>query len=240
MVDLFGMKVVAAPEPAIWLESAVHVAIPPRQNGPKSCWDEAVLGPIASEFQPQLLCYGLEHQQEVAASDWDVPEFVSPVREIARSLGRCLCSAKLREDLVELLCEQEEEARMVWSCDDRAIVIEGALIACHDSEDVDDPKQPSNFQEKCYVGDLAQIANGILKDRGEQPTLTPRRLGAILNAVGLRTQRLGRAGRGLRLDKKIREQIHELAKNYGVRSISQAFERCAECKMFARCDGCRS
>jgi hypothetical protein len=237
MIDAFGVKVVAASEPAVWLENAVNVAIPLHQNGPTASWDDAGLGKLASEFQGQLLSYRLERLKEVAASDWDVPKFLSPVREIARSLGRCLCSGKLREDLVELLRAQEEELRAAWSVDDRAIAVEALLLACHaprkhdDSQDDDQP-----HQDRLYVGEAAEIANGILKLRGEKPWLTARRSGELLRGIGLPTRRLDKAGRGWRLDEKTREKIHELAKNYGARSINQVFEGCPHCRTFAAAD----
>jgi len=233
MVDSFGVKVVAASEPAVRLENAVNVAIPLHQTAPAPSWDDAGLRTLAPEFQGQLLGYRLEHMKEVAASDWDVPEFLSPLREIARSLGRCLCSRKLREDLVELLRAEEEELRAAWSVDDRTIAIEALLLACHNRDSQGEGQPP---KDRLYVGEAAEIANGILKLRSEQPWLTARRCGELLRAVGLPTRRMDKAGRGWRLDEKTREKIHELAKNYGVRSISQAFEGCPHCRMLAAAD----
>jgi hypothetical protein len=232
MFDVFGMKVMAASEMPISLENVVNVAIPPHRTDPSPRWDDG-LEQLASQLQGQLLRYRLEHCNEVLACDWDVPEFVSPVREIARSLGRCLCSAKLRDDLIDLLREQEEYVRAAWSADEHAIALEALLLACHDPEQGDAAANSNHLQgTRLYVGEAAEIANGVLQSRGEPPWFSARGIGETLRAVGLLTRRLDRAGRGWKLNRKTREKIHELAKSYGVRSLAQAFPGCAQCKMF--------
>jgi hypothetical protein len=54
MVDSFGVKVVAASEPAVRLENAVNVALPLPQTAPAPSWDDAGLRTLATEFQGQL------------------------------------------------------------------------------------------------------------------------------------------------------------------------------------------
>ncbi|HSB74751.1 MAG TPA: hypothetical protein VLC12_03825, partial [Terriglobales bacterium] len=194
-------------------------AVPPRASGATGLWNDALLEQLASEFQPQLLMYRLEHLGEVVRSDWDVPAFVSPVREIVSTLGRSLCSAQLREDLIGIMRAQDEETRAVWSADLRAIVIEACLLACHEKS-----------KEKVYVGEINEIAQAILDTRGEQLSVSDKGTGCILRSVGLSTERLDSAGRGIRLSQKARECIHALSQSYGVRSISQPFEGCVQCK----------
>lgn len=219
MVHQFGFKAVATLEPPLSLENSLSIEIPPRQGGPATFWDEDLLRELASEFQPKLLRYRLERFREVVASNFDVPEFTSPMREIARSLGMCLCSTGLREDLSALLCEQDEEIRAGRSAADSAIIIEAMLMTTHDLQ-----------ASSVYMGKVAEIGNAILEMRGEQPALSARGVGAILKAIGLYTQRLDKAGRGLPLDRRNRAKIHALARNYGVRSIANAFPGCPHCK----------
>ncbi len=80
------------------------------------------------------------------------------------------------------------------------------------------------------MGEIATIANGIFKGRGESIELgKPRAVGDILRSGGLFTQRLGRAGRGIVLTKENRKKLHELAWAFDVRSVEDAAKRCEFC-----------
>ncbi len=79
------------------------------------------------------------------------------------------------------------------------------------------------------MGEIATIANGIFKGRGEFIELEPRAVGDILRSGGLFTQRLGRAGRGIVLTRGNRKKLHELAWAFDVRSLEDTVKRCEFC-----------
>ena len=65
------------------------------------------------------------------------------------------------------------------------------------------------------MGSLAATANFLLAQAGESYTLKPRREGELVRGLGLRTEKLGNQGRGLRLTLATREKVHQLAQRLG-------------------------
>jgi hypothetical protein len=220
LADLFGMKILAGPD-VVDLNYALCLPVPPRHRGSPLAWNDELLHSVAEQFQAQLLDYRLRQYQVVSNSTWDIPEFGSPNREIARSLGRCLVSDELRKELVHLLRWHDQESRAQASIGERSVLIEGLLAACHDKN-----------KDSVYVGEMTKIVTAIFEARGEKPTATPRGIGALLKTLGLQTQRLGKAGRGLLLREATRENIHRLALEYRVPSIQDGVQRCCLCAVF--------
>jgi len=87
-------------------------------------------------------------------------------------------------------------------------------------------------RRQALIGEIATIANGILKGREENIILDPRAVGHHLRALGLFSQRLGRAGRGIRFTNEVRRKIHELAQAYDVRTSldNPSCEFCVEAR----------
>jgi hypothetical protein len=84
-----------------------------------------------------------------------------------------------------------------------------------------------------YSGRQLMI-NTIAESRGEILDVTPRHVGWLLKSVGLHTEKLGKAGRGVCLHPATRDHIHRLAIQYEVRSVDQKRQLCSECeKAFA-------
>jgi len=157
---------------------------------------------------------------KVQNSEFDAPQLAFPTREIARALGDCIVEDhELQSRVVALLEEQDEDARVRRTTTFEAVIIEAALLFCHEKKK----------REWAYVGEFATVSNAILEGRGEQIKLEPRAVGDILRAVGLFTRRLGRAGRGVLLVNEIRQKIHQLAWRFGVRSIDDGVDRCGFC-----------
>ena len=100
-------------------------------------------------------------------------------------------------------------------------MIEAALFLSHEVK-----------RGQARVGEITTIANGIFKGRGENIELSPREVGNHLRALGIFSERLGRAGRGIRFTNEIRRRIHELARAFDVRSIPKdtSCEFCAEAR----------
>ncbi len=85
-------------------------------------------------------------------------------------------------------------------------------------------------RRQARVGEIATIANGILKGRGESLELDPREIGNHLRAHWLFSQRLGRAGRGIALPTIFAGTSTDLARAYDVRTglDDSTCEFCAE------------
>jgi len=175
---------------------------------------------VSLDLQAKLLSYRLRNFAKVQCSNFDAPHLAFPTREIARALGDCIVEDhELQSRIISLLEEQDEDVRVRRTTSFEAVVIEAALVFCHEKEK----------REWAYVGEFTTVTNAILEGRGEQITLEPRAVGDVLRSIGLFTRRLGRAGRGVLLVNEIRRKIHELAWRFGVRSIDNGVDRCEFC-----------
>ena len=140
------------------------------------------------------------------------------MREIASMLGNSITDDPSLQGLIPMLLEpQDQDVRIRRTDSIEAVVNEGTLFLAHEAK-----------RGQARVGEITTIANGILRNRGESIQLDPRAVGNYLRASGLFTQRLGRAGRGIRFTNEIRRRIHQLASAYDVRSI-QGDARCEFC-----------
>lgn len=174
---------------------------------------------FAKAFQPKLLQYRLQNFTEVRASTFDAPGLSSSSRDLAVALGACVVGDnELQSRVVQLLEPQYQESRARHSMLITTIVIESGLVFCHD-----------NKKQSAFVGDFADVANGILHDRGETTQIEPRAVGDILRSVGLFPQRLGSAGRGIVFLNETRRKIHRLARAYDVRSMQDNAVHCKFC-----------
>lgn len=100
------------------------------------------------------------------------------------------------------------------------------------------------------IGGVAASVNRELVNQGEDLKLGARRAGAVVKALGLRTDRLGRLGRGLKLTLTMKQKIHEIARQLGIdrRFIASLgrLERgyggtvCSLCEEFGLTGGLRS
>jgi hypothetical protein len=198
------------------LDQAIQVVLTPNR-GRLPRFDEQ----SAQKLRDKLLCYRELNFAKVRDSDFDVPQFASPMREVASMLANSIVDdPSLQRCLLMLFEPQDQHVRISRTHSIAAIAAEAALFLSHESG-----------RRHAFVGEIATIANGILKGRGEDSlTLDPRAVGHQLRAIGLFSQRLGRAGRGIRFAKNVRRTIHELAVAYDVRTPldNSSCEFCAE------------
>jgi hypothetical protein len=218
MMETYGAKVVASREDALLLDNFVHIALAPCPTGQRSQFDDLVERDLAARFQPVLLRFRFDNLQRVAAATFDAPELVSPVREVARSWGQCILDEGLRADIIALLRPRDEQIRAERAVDIRAIVIEVVLALCHDAA-----------VESAYVAEITEGVNTLLQMRKETEELEPKKVGSILNRrLQLFTERLDKGGRGVVLA-KVRQQVHRLAIEYGVRTVANPVQLCSYC-----------
>jgi hypothetical protein len=140
------------------------------------------------------------------------------MREVATMLGSSIADDSSLQNLVSMLLEpQDSDVRIRRTDSLEAVVNEAALFLAHEAK-----------RSQARVGEITTIVNGILRNRDESIQLDPRAVGNYLRAGGLFTQRLGRAGRGIRFTNEMRRRIHQLATAYDVRAM-QDDGRCEFC-----------
>jgi len=161
---------------------------------------------IADEFQPKLLMFRLNNYKQTKASDFDVPRFMPPLRDVARSLGASVPrEPELQAGIIPLLQEQNERLESERPTDLRTVVVEAMLELCH-----------RTAKQSIYVGDVADAANKILEQRGEPHVMTDKAVGTKMERLGFAASRLDSAGRGIQLMKAVRRRIHNLARDWDI------------------------
>jgi hypothetical protein len=172
---------------------------------------------IAETFQPQLLLYRLKNRSRVASETFDPDKLGGGTRALASVLGSCFPdSLELRKRVASLLEPQDEERRLSHARSESAVVLEALLIVCHEEK------------ESVHVGEVADLANGILELRGDGYRLEPRRVGSIMSSFSLGQRRDSR-GYGLILSTECNERIHQLARSLDAPFFQGEIEKCDIC-----------
>jgi hypothetical protein len=200
------------------LDQALEITLAPTR-GPLPNFELQTLGESAGTLREKLLRYRERNLAKVRNSHCDTPQLVSPMREIASMLANSIVDDAALQRLVPmLLAPQDRDVRVRRTDSILAIEIEAAFLLSHE------PKR-----RQALIGKITSIANGIFRERGEDIELDPREIGNHLRAVGLFSERLGSAGRGIRFTKEVRRNLHDLARAYDVRTIpTNPCEFCAE------------
>jgi hypothetical protein len=200
-------------------ELAMHVVLVPSQSRlPK--FDQQSAEATSREFRANLQQYRQNCLETVRDSQFEAPEFSCPTSEIAAMLGRSIVGdSDLQAQVIRLLRDQDRESRLRRTDSPQAVIVEAGLFLSHEGR-----------RAQARVGEFTDVANAILKGRGEVIELGPRAVGDILRSVGLFSQRLGSAGRGIRFGNGIRRKFHDLARAFDVRSLHEDVVRCEFCE----------
>jgi hypothetical protein len=221
LVDFFCAKAVFCGDTvdsAILGESALHINLPPC-CGRLPILDEKFSDEIAQEFQSKFLAYRCHHFLEVRESQFDLPEFTSATRILARVFGAPIVDAPaLQAGLTRLLRDYEEKKLESSWTDLRCVVIEAVLHHCH--------KEPG---ERVHVGKIAQTVKRILMGRGDETEREPREIGPLLTGLGLSSKR-DRDGYAVLLDSAACRHIHRLAQGFGLLAMRKGEARCLHCQ----------
>jgi len=198
-------------------DACLSVSLPPQLMS-FSIQDEEHQDVPVQKLRNQLLRYRLENFSRVRAAGLDASHFRGSTRELVRTLGTCIVDAPAIQDrLVALLEPREDASRIESATSFRAVIIEALIAACHE-------QKPS-----IYVGEITELANGILTRNEETVILRPKQVGAILKHLGLSTTRLDSQGRGIYLLGLGCSRIHRLAEAYGVPAIREGLPGCPHC-----------
>jgi hypothetical protein len=175
---------------------------------------------ITEDFQDRLLAYRFTNHCRVLNSTFDVQDFTIRMRELARSIGRCIPDdPELQGKVVRLLKTQDDQNRSERWVDMNTVIVETLLVACH------------AVGTKClYIGEIAESAEVILNLRGENRKVTPREVGDRVRQLGLKTEPRDMKGFKLLLNQTLRLKVHELARVFDAPTIEAEGIGCVDCR----------
>lgn len=176
---------------------------------------------LAALCQAKLLNYRLSNLAKVHTPKFDLTQFTPCVRDLAYSLGACIVEDdQLQAEIVTLLKPLDSETRVGHASTLDAIVLEALLAHCH-----------AHTGKFCAVMEVMRDVNTLLTGRAEALTVSPESIGWVLRGLGLHTDFVPGGRKGLILTQDVREQIHNLAARYGVRTLREpsATIQCVTC-----------
>ncbi len=180
--------------------------------------DAKVLRRITESFQRQLLLYRLKNRSRVASMTFDPSSLSGATRALGSVLGSSFPdSEELQQRVVRLLEPRDAERRLDHARCESAVVLEALLIPCHEG------------RASAHVGEITDLANGILDARGDGYHLEARRVGSILRSLSLGLRRDSR-GYGFLLSTECKRRIHELGRALDVPFFQGKIEKCDMCK----------
>lgn len=172
---------------------------------------------FAEHYQPRLLDFRLHRRQQVANSEFTVPDFAPEMKMVAMTLGSVFeGEPELQARLVAALRTDDEAWKALHAQSDAAIVMEVLLVACHED------------RRKIHVGEVTDMANVLLMGRGAKKELSAEGVGRMLKGLGLVAKRDG-PGSALLLDRYHRMRIHRLAQAHYTLSSLQPRRGCSQC-----------
>jgi hypothetical protein len=216
IISTFSAKVVCSREPlhdSLLASQALEISLPPGCP-PAPFLDIAQSTHIAEEFQPKLLLYRLQSFAKVRTPEIDVTGLSAPMQDVARCLASSVVGdAELQRAVVEVLRERDDEARIL-SSEPESTILEALRISVHEED-----------RQEVLCGELADIVDTLWAERGEGQQITPESVGRKLKALGLRTQPIGSAGKGLRFTNAVRARAHALAREYRIPTLAQTAKK---------------
>ena len=212
----FGVKIIASRQPiadaALLSRGLIISLLPTTEDTPPL--DEATLQKIEQEFQRKLCIFRLQNHEAVKnfSNFPDTFNGLSPrMRQIARAVVSPLLGVEsYTSEFLEVLVDYDGEARIDRSLEPEWLVAEALMAVIHDRE------KGGCYISGMLVGDVANEVNQKLRDRNEDLRLSAKKVGLVLKSLGLRTEPLGRSGRGLKLTSVLKRKIHEVALQLGI------------------------
>jgi hypothetical protein len=155
----------------------------------------------------------------VKAATFDVPEFLQPVRDLARSFGAAIVGdEQLQREVVPLLEQKDDEVRSQLDVQPEGTILEVLLASLHEGK-----------AKHVLVKDIATSTNALLRMRGEILEYSPVEIGHRLTGLGLVRTTLS-SGRGIRLCRAVSRIVHSLATRYGIPK-PKSKKDCPDCQL---------
>ncbi|MFY9529244.1 MAG: hypothetical protein WBC04_10885 [Candidatus Acidiferrales bacterium] len=208
LLDLFGAQVIHAESirfgESLSLRSIQIPMIPTGAQLP--VFEPDVQHRVTVDFQAKLLSFRRANLSDACKLQFDSWKFIFPMRELAHSIAVATPDdAELQAEVFDLLRDKDEEIRSGKWVESSAVAVESMLVACHESP-----------EGVIYVGELAEIAQEILRRRGEDSTIDPGAFGKRLKLLGFGTEPRDAKGMKVRLTEEVCRRSRQLARDFGV------------------------
>ena len=215
-LNTYGAKAFST-DPEFEERLGLHLSLSPARD-PLPELTDAAEREITTDFQAKLLRYRMVNYWRVREMELDRGDFVSAMRDEVHAWLAPICGCSdLQTSVATSLLRKSEELAGDRVSDDRCLITEAALFFCH-------KENTGHF----FVGELAECVNALLQGRHEDRTLTTKRVGLLLRAVGIHGERVVR-GYKIELTDAVRLQLHRIARAYNVLSMQDDIARCAHC-----------
>jgi hypothetical protein len=214
-LDLYGPKAFLSEGSA---ERGLTVLVPPPRGSLLVMKDlEEAL--IAQDLQSKLLRYRMLYYDKVREVSVDTSTIVPDMQQVAQSwLAPIVDFPEFADEVHGEILRRSEESASSRFVDFTSVVIEAAFFLGHQS--------PLKYFQ---VGELAQVANDILRGRHGEAELSDKRAGSILREVGIYGIRVA-TGYRVTLNEAVRRRIHELAVDYSIPTLDDIKVRCDYCQ----------
>ena len=191
----------------------------PAAGGVTPTLDDEKWNIIAAEIQNKMLGYRLANFAKIRASQLRGAEFTDETRELAVNLAACVVDdPELAAGVVPLLKRRDEAVRAQHDRELGTVIIEVILVVIHE-----------NKKDRVQVKEIRDLANTLLRSRGELIEYGPEEVGRRLDILGLQRTRSA-AGMFLILSRDTRRLVHQLAQACDVPSAANVIPGCADCK----------
>jgi hypothetical protein len=201
---------------ALVSERGLKISLSPSQD-PIPFLTDANEEAIARDIQPKLLRYRVVNYDRVRGKNIDCRGFVPEMRDEVHSWLAPVCDCpEVNRVVSQALLGQSRELEGTRFVNPKYIIAEAAFLFCHSLD-----------KQHFFVGELAQTANDMLEGRHEERTVTPKLAGSTLREMGLHGKRCVQ-GYKITLNNSVRQQIHQLAYSYRVRSVGRV-RSCSFC-----------
>lgn len=208
LLNLFGAQIIHSEfvvEGEAWMRRSIEVPMPLVDIELPTLTKEKQ-HEIRDTFQPKLLTYRRENFAKACDLRFDASKLSNSVRPLAHTLAAATpADADLRAEVLDLLRDEDQEARSRKWVDPNTILIESVLF--HSSE---------AFGRDVYVGDLARTAQEIVRRRGEDVEVDPGAIGKRLKMLGFKTETRDAKGVRLHLSEQVRQQAQRLAHEFKI------------------------
>ena len=207
LLDLFGVQVIhsdSVPAGELWPHRSIQISmIPTGRELPN--FDLDTQRQIMGDFQPRLLSFRRANLGAARKLRFDASKFSFALRDLALSLAAATPDdAELQSELFGLLQEHDAEIRSGAWIELNCVMLE-ALLVGRESPGGD-----------IYVADLAEIAQEILRRRGEREAeIDPGVFGKKLKLLGFPTEPRDAKGKKLRVTDAVVNRVRLLAHSFG-------------------------
>jgi hypothetical protein len=197
--NVVGSKAVFVGMADTWSDEAIHLSLPARHQLPPL--DAHSQAAIAIRLQPQLLMFRLRNCGRVRESCSVIRGPNCPNSELAHNLTTCVQGEPdIVQEMAPILQRQEEDAQAWRGCDVNLVILEVIWAPLHATKEIG-------------VNEIADLANALLRCRGEVLEYSAVEIGWKLRKLGLNRHRNG-GGMVVRFSHEHKLIVHQLTQRF--------------------------